>query len=77
MRLVLQRFRTYGAASDNGLIPELIGERVFVRDFGVEDGFELCPFRREFRELECAPFAKANEEDASRCCGTTLRASMT
>jgi hypothetical protein len=42
----------------------MIGERVFVRDFGVEDGFELCSFRRKFRELERAPFAKANEEDA-------------
>ena len=41
-----------------------IGERVFVRHIGVEDGFELWPFRRKFRELERAPFAKADEEDA-------------
>jgi len=46
------------------IIPEMIGERVFVRDFGVEDGFELWPFRRKFRELERAPFAKADEENA-------------
>jgi hypothetical protein len=42
----------------------MIGERVFVRDFDVEDGFEFWPFRRKFRELERAPFAKADEEDA-------------
>jgi hypothetical protein len=42
----------------------LIGERVFVRDFGVEDGFEFWPFRRKFRELERAPFAKADEGNA-------------
>jgi hypothetical protein len=39
----------------------MIGERLFVRDFGIDDGFELWPFRRKFRELERAPFAKADE----------------
>lgn len=34
------------------LIPAVVGERVFLRDFGVEDGFELRPFAREFRKLE-------------------------
>ena len=42
----------------------MIGECVYVRDFGVENGFELWPCRRKFRELERAPFAKADEEDA-------------
>jgi hypothetical protein len=64
LELVLQRCRTYGAASGVASFPEMIGERVFVRNSDVEDGFEFWPFRRKFRELERAPFAKADEEDA-------------
>ena len=42
----------------------MIGERVFLRDVVFEDGFELRPFRREFREFKPAPFLEADEEDA-------------
>jgi len=31
----------------------MIGERVFLRHIVFEDGFELRPFRREFREFKC------------------------
>jgi hypothetical protein len=47
LALVLQRCRTYGAASGVASIPEMIGERVFVRDFDVEDGF-ASRWRRTF-----------------------------
>ena len=46
------------------VIPQVIGERVFVRHFGFEDAFELRPFRRKFRELKCAAFLEADEENA-------------
>lgn len=46
------------------IIPEVVSERVFLRDFGVEDGFELRSFLWELRELEMAAFAEADEEDA-------------
>ena len=40
----------------------MIGERVLVRHFGVEDGFELRPFRRELREFKRPLLPKADEE---------------
>jgi len=42
----------------------MIGERVFVRYIGIEDGFELWPLRREFRELEMPLLPEPDEEDA-------------
>jgi hypothetical protein len=56
-------------------IPKMVGQRVFVRDIGFKDGFELRPGRREFREFKRAPFLEARKM-RSRCCGTTLCASM-
>lgn len=47
------------------LIPEVVGERVFLRDFGIEDGFELRLFAREFRKLQMAAFA-VSRHDALR-----------
>ena len=46
------------------VLPEVVGERVFGRDFGVEDGFELRPVLGEVGELEVAPRFEADEEDA-------------
>ncbi len=49
----------------------MVGERVFLRDFGVEDGFELRPFARKFRELEMAAVAEAKAQfDTSSGCAT-------
>ena len=47
----------------------MIGERVFVRHVGVEDGFELWPFRREFREFKMPPLhdSKAQFDTSSGC----------
>src|ERR1039458_4127593 len=45
-------------------IPKMVGQRVFVRDIGFKDGFELRPLRREFREFKRAPFLEADEKDA-------------
>ena len=43
-------------------------------DFGVEDGFELRPFAREFRELEMAAVAEAKAQfDTSSGCATWTR----
>lgn len=46
------------------VLPEVVGERVFGRHFGVEDGFEFRPVLGEVRELEVAPGFEADEEDA-------------
>jgi hypothetical protein len=56
--------RGFVVLNASGIFLNWIGERVFLRDFGVEDGFELRPFAREFRELEMAAFAEADEKDA-------------
>jgi hypothetical protein len=45
------------------VVPEVVGERVFLRYVGVEDAVQLRPFRREIRELEVARLAEADEED--------------
>src|ERR1019366_6671584 len=45
-------------------IPQMVGQRVFVRHIGFKDGFELRPLRREFREFKRAPFLEADEKDA-------------
>ncbi|HMJ90117.1 MAG TPA: hypothetical protein VK530_09890, partial [Candidatus Acidoferrum sp.] len=46
------------------VVPQMIGERVFVRHIGVEDARELRPFGGELRELERAPRLEPNQEDA-------------
>ena len=46
------------------VVPQVVGERVFVRRVGVEDAGELRPFGGEFRELERAPRLEPDEEDA-------------
>ena len=45
------------------IFPEMIGERVFLRHIVFKDGFELRPFRREFREFKPASFLEADKED--------------
>lgn len=45
-------------------IPQMVGQRVFVRDIGFKDGFELRPLRRKLREFKRAPFLEADEKDA-------------
>jgi len=42
----------------------MVGQRVFVRDIGFKDGFELRPLRRVGWEFKRAPFLKADEKDA-------------
>ena len=46
------------------VLPQVVGERVFVRHVGVEDAFELRPFGWEFGELEVAPRLEPDEENA-------------
>ena len=45
-------------------IPKMIGQRVFVRNIGFNDGFEHRPLRREWREFKRAPLLEADEKDA-------------
>jgi hypothetical protein len=46
------------------LVPEVVGQGVFVRDIRFEDGFEFRPLRREFREFKIARLPEADEKDA-------------
>ena len=46
------------------IVPEVVGERVFLRHVRVEDARELRTFGGEFRELERAPRFESDEEDA-------------
>jgi len=46
------------------IAPEVVGERVFLRHVRVEDARELRALGGEFRELEVARLAEADEEDA-------------
>ncbi len=45
-------------------VPQVVGERAFLRRGGVEDAGELRAFGGEFRELERAPRLEPDEEDA-------------
>ena len=40
----------------------MVGQRVFVRNIGFKDGFELRFLRREFREFKRAPFLEAKTQ---------------
>ena len=57
------------------VVPQVVGERVFVRNVSVEIARELRPFGGEFRELERAPRLEPIKM-RWRCCGTTLCALM-
>jgi hypothetical protein len=46
------------------VVPQVIGERVFVRHIGVEDARELRPIGGEVRELERAPRLEPDEKNA-------------
>ena len=56
---------------------QMIGERVFLRHIIFRDGFELWPFRREFRKIKPAPFLEADEKDAFAVLRHDARASIT
>jgi len=42
----------------------MVGQRVFVRDIGFKNGFELGFHRRECRKFKRAPFLETDEKDA-------------
>ena len=46
------------------IVPEVVGERVFLRYVGVEDARELRALGGEFRELERAPRLESGGDDA-------------
>ncbi len=61
-RAVARRLMFLGVVLE--VVPEVVGERVFLRHVRIEDARELRAFGEEFRELERAPRLEPDEENA-------------